>query len=99
MRGRWLYDKVNCVLRYPISQSPPVSTRAGQCGITVTVNGKKLPFSVAAETAVPAGQVDFNFTPKFSFYVTRGYCFNFMTCKRPVFTAFEVFSLLMASSL
>ena len=56
------------------------------------VNGKKLPFSVSvtAETAVPAGQVDFNFPLKFSFYATHGYSFNFMSWKRTAFTVFKV---------
>lgn len=67
--------------------------------MTTMVNGKKLPFSVTAEAAMPAGQVDFNFTLTFSLYATHGYCFNFMTWKWLVFIVFKVFSLLVASSL
>lgn len=57
------------------------------------VNGKKLSFSISAEIVVPAGQVSFNFTVKFSLYATHGYYFNFVTSKQPVLTVFKVFSL------
>lgn len=40
VRGRWLYDKVNCVLWYPVSQSPPVCTRAGHHCVRYHNDGK-----------------------------------------------------------